>query len=181
MSEVDWMCRRSHLRALLQQHPDWSERQLADAVGCSKSMVNKWKRRFAHAKPHDATVLYSRSRVPHRHRPRIADEVKERIEEIRRFPPENLKRVPGPKAILYYLHRDEPLRLTGAYLPRSTRTIWQILNEAGLIERDPVCARCPRPRQEPLAEVQMDGHPTPQQYGLIHPILMANVNMWLRF
>src|SRR5262249_14852852 len=46
--------------------------------------------------------------------------------------------------------------LAGFYLPRSTRTIWQILDQAGLIEREPVFARSPLPQQKPLAEVQMD-------------------------
>lgn len=95
MSEVDWICKRSHLRALLEQHPDWSERQLADAVGCSRSTVTRWKKRFAQAENNDVTVLFSHSRAPHHHPPRISDEVKERIEEIRLSPPDNLKRTPG--------------------------------------------------------------------------------------
>ena len=115
-------------------------------------MVDKWKPRFAEADPHDVVVLFSRSRAPHHHPPRISDEVKERIEEIRQSPPDNLKRTPGPKA----MQRDEPLRLTGFCLPRSTRTIWQILDQAGLISRDPVFARSPRPQLKPFEEVQMD-------------------------
>jgi transposase InsO family protein len=156
MSEVDWICKRSHLRALLEQHPDWSERQLADAVGCSRSTVSRWKKRFAQADTNDVTVLFSRSRAPHHRPPRISDEVKKRIEEIRLSPPDNLKRTPGPQAILYYLHKDETLRQQGLRLPRSTRTIWQILDQAGLIERDTLFARSPLPLLEPLQEVQMD-------------------------
>jgi len=156
MSEVDWICKRSHLRSLLQLHPDWSQQQLADAVGCSKSMVHKWKQRFAQVDQGDPMILFSRSRAPHHHPPRIADEVKARIEEIRLSPPDNLKRTPGPLAILYYLERDEPLRLAGFCIPRSTRPVWQILDEAGLIERDPVFAHSPLPQLKPLEEVQMD-------------------------
>ncbi|HLZ58682.1 MAG TPA: helix-turn-helix domain-containing protein [Ktedonosporobacter sp.] len=70
--EVDFVCRRAHLRQLLKEHLDWSEQQLADAVGCSKSMVCKWKRRFASSDPADVTVLFSRSRAAHHHPPRIA-------------------------------------------------------------------------------------------------------------
>ena len=120
--EGDWVCKRAHLRVLLQQHPDWSQQQLADAVGCSKSMVCKWKQRFGEANPHSALMLFSRSRAPRHHPARISDEIVERIFEIRLAPPENLKRTPGPKAILYYLDRDETLRLRGLRLPRSTRT-----------------------------------------------------------
>ena len=133
--EVDWVCKRAHLRALLHQHPNWSCQQLADAVGCSKSMVSRWKKRLRQADPTDITVLFSRSRAPHHHPPRVAKEVVQRIIEIRMEPPENLKRVPGPKAILYYLSRDETLRQSGLRLPTSTRTIWQILDQVGLIER----------------------------------------------
>jgi hypothetical protein len=39
--EVDWVCKRAHLRALLGLHPDWSQQQLADAGGCSKSMESR--------------------------------------------------------------------------------------------------------------------------------------------
>jgi transposase InsO family protein len=154
--EVDWVCQRAHLRALLKLHPDWSRQQLADAVGCSKSMVNTWKKRFAEADPHSAVALFSRSRAPHRHPARLSDEVVERIIEMRLAPPEHLKRTPGPKALLYYLDRDETLRLRGLRLPRSTRTIWQILDQTGLIERDEERKRAPLPLQEPMQEVQVD-------------------------
>jgi len=154
--EVDWVCKRAHLRALLTQHPDWSRKPLADAVGCSKSMVNTWKKRFAEADPHNAVLLFSRSRAPHHHPARLSEEVVERIIEIRLAPPEHLKRTPGPKALLYYLGRDETLRLRGLRLPRSTRTVWQILDQAGLIERDEERKRAPLPLQEPMQEVQMD-------------------------
>ncbi len=154
--EVDWVCKRAHLRALLGLHPDWSQQQLADAVGCSKSMVCKWKKRFREADPHSALVLFSRSRASRHHPARLAQEVVERIMEIRLCPPERLKRTPGPKAILYYLGCDETLRLRGLRLPRSTRTVWQILDQAGLIERDEARRRSPLPQQELLQEVQVD-------------------------
>ncbi len=120
--EADWVCKRAHLRSLLLQHSDWSLQQLADAVGYSKSTVSRWKRRFREADPGSVTVLFSRSRAPHQHPAREAPEVVERIIEIRLSPPENLKRIPGPKAVLYYLSRDETLRQRGLRLPRSTRT-----------------------------------------------------------
>lgn len=154
--EVDWICKRAHLRHLLELHPDWSEQQLADAVGYSKSSVSRWKKRLGEADPHDVAVLFSHSRAPHHHPPRIAEEVKERIQEMRLAPPENLKRTPGPKALLYYLHKDETLRASGHRLPRSTRTVWHILDEAGLIERAEPRLRSPLPLREPLEEVQMD-------------------------
>ncbi len=154
--EADWVCKRAHLRALLQLHPDWSRQQLADAVGCSKSMVNTWKKRFAEADPENVVVLFSRSRAPHHHPARLSQEVVECIIDLRLSPPEHLQRTPGPKALLYYLARDETLRLCGLRLPRSTRTIWSILDAAGLIERAEPRKRSPLPMVESLEEVQVD-------------------------
>lgn len=154
--EADRVARRGHLRFLLQLHPDWSQPQLADAVGCSQSTVSRRISRFAATEPDDQQVLFSRSRAPHHHRARTDVQVVQRIIEIREHPPEGLKRVPGPEAILYYLHRDEELLASGKYLPKSSRTIWKILDELGLMEREPVRRRQPRQPQEPMEEVQVD-------------------------
>jgi transposase InsO family protein len=154
--ESQWVCQRAHLRALLHLHPDWSQQQLADAVGCSKSMVNKWKKRFAEVDPENVVVLFSRSRAPHHHPARVSQQVVERIIEMRLSPPDHLKRTPGPKALLYYLPRDEALRLSGLRLPRSTRTVWKILDTAGLIERAEPRKRSPFPLVGLLEEVQVD-------------------------
>src|SRR5690242_18663381 len=107
--EAFWVGQRAHLRYLLQLHPDWTGQQFADAVGCSRSMVSKWRCRFAQTSPDDMTVLFSRSRAPHHHPPRIDKEVKERIQQIRLEPPEGLQRTPGPVTIAYYLQRDQAL------------------------------------------------------------------------
>jgi hypothetical protein len=171
MSEVEWVGKRAHLRHLLHQHPDWSEQQLADAVGFSKSSVSRWKRRLGEADPREVAVLFSRSRAPHHHPPRIAPEVKERLVEMRLAPPDGLKRTPGPKALLYYVQKDDALRTAGHRLPRSTRTVWRILDEAGLIERDEPFAHSHLPPCEPMHEVQMDFkdastvHPDPANPG----------------
>jgi len=73
-------------------------------------------------------VLHSRSRA-RKHPPEgISPTVIERILQMRDEPPEGLQRTPGPKAILYYLPRDEQLQ--GERLPRSSRTIYRILQQA---------------------------------------------------
>ncbi len=120
--EALWVGQRAHLRHLFQLHPDWTGQQVADAVGCSRSMVYKWRRRLAQASPSDLSVLFSRSRAPHHHAARIDEEVKEQIQQIRLDPPEGLQRTPGPLAISSYLQRDEPLLARGKRLPRSRRT-----------------------------------------------------------
>jgi hypothetical protein len=80
----------------------------------------------------------------------------QRILEIRLAPPENLQRVPGPEAILYYVQRDPELKAAGVRLPRSQTTIWKILRQAGCIAQDR--RRKPRPLElrEPGEEVQFD-------------------------
>jgi transposase InsO family protein len=79
-----------------------------------------------------------------------------RILEIRVEPPENLRRIPGPEAILYYLHHDPALQRAGVRLPRSQTTIWKILRQAGCMEKDR--RRKPKPLElrQPGEEVQFD-------------------------
>src|SRR5690242_17455376 len=48
------------------------------------------------------------------------------------------------------------LRERGLRLPTSTRTIWQLLDQLGLIERAAPRHRKPLDLQEPLQEVQVD-------------------------
>lgn len=71
-------------------------------------------------------------------------------------PPANLQRIPGPEAILYFLHHDPLLKAAGVHLPRSQTTIWKILREAGCTVQDR--RRKPRPLElrQPGEEVQFD-------------------------
>jgi hypothetical protein len=108
--EARWICDRAALRCLLCQHPDWSTTQLAQAIGRSLSFVKKWRKRFRAAAADDVTLLRSRSRARHTPFPSPHPEVVVRILAIREQPPENLQRVPGPRTILYYLHRDPHLQ-----------------------------------------------------------------------
>ena len=100
--------------------------------------MSKWLRRLRQADHADVLALHSYSRARHTPPASIASQpaVVQRILEIRVAPPENLQRVPGPEAILYYLHRDPAFKQAGARLPRSQTTIWKILRQAGCIEQD---------------------------------------------
>lgn len=113
--EATWVGMRAHLRRELTLHPDWTYQQLADAVGCSKSMVDVWKRRFVHADPSDVTVLFSRPRRPRQAPSSFPPQVRERIIELRLSPPDGLGRIPGPRTLLSFLHRDPTLQ--GQRLP----------------------------------------------------------------
>ena len=154
--EAQWVAKRATLRHLASLHPEWTRPQLAAAVGCSVSFVKKWLKRFRQTAPDDLQVLFSRSRA--RHTPPVPPDLRliQRILEIRTSPPENLQRTPGPRAILYYLHRDPDLQTQGISPPRSTRTIWKILRTLGYILDPPERTHKPSEPREPLQEVQMD-------------------------
>jgi len=82
--------------------------------------VSKWLRRLRQADHADVLALHSYSRARHTPPASIASQpaLVQRILEIRVAPPENLQRVPGPEAILYYLHRDPAFKQAGVRLPR---------------------------------------------------------------
>ena len=158
LTEADLIAKRATLRWLSQQHPEWTHQDLADALAMSGSWVNKWLQRLCQADPDDVMALHSRSRARHTPPVSIASQpaVVQRILEIRTDPPENLQRVPGPEAILSYLHRDPALQRAGVRLPRSQTTIWKILRQAGCITQDH--RRRPKPLElrQPGEEVQFD-------------------------
>lgn len=154
--EAQWICDRAALRCLLQQHPDWSTTQLAHTLGRSTSWVKKWRKRLQAAPPSDLAVLRSRSRARHRPFPPPHPEVVASILAIREQPPEHLQRVPGPRTIIYYLQRDPHLQALGIAPPRSSRTVWKILRQAGCILPPPERTRRPLPPRAPLEELQVD-------------------------
>src|SRR5579864_1005128 len=158
LSEADLVAKRAALRWLAQQHPQWTHQDLADALSMSRSWVSKWLQRIRQADPADVMALLSRSRARHTPPASIASQpaVVQRILEIRIEPPENLQRVPGPEAILYYLHRDPTLKRTGVRLPRSQTTIWKILRQAGCIQEDRRRKPQPLEQRKPGEEVQFD-------------------------
>jgi len=136
--EADLIAKRATLHWLAQRHPHWTHHELAAALGMSRSWVSKWLQRLRQADPQDVMALHSRSRARHTPPTSIASQpaVVQRILGIRLEPPENLQRVPGPEAILYYLHRDSALQSAGVRLPRSQTPIWKILRSAGCIAQD---------------------------------------------
>src|SRR5690348_10571373 len=98
---------RAQLRDLLEKTPHAYPQELAQIIGRSLTWVKKWRKRLAEGDPHDPSVLCSRSRAHHAPYFRWDVRVTQKIVEMRFAPPENLKRVPGPGALLSYLPRDE--------------------------------------------------------------------------
>ena len=158
LSEADLIAKRATLRWLAKLHPEWTHQDLADALDMSRPWVSKWRKLLRQADSDNVMALHSRSRARHTPPVSIASQpaVVQRILEIRTDPPENLQRVPGPEAILYYIHRDPALQRAGVRLPRSQTTIWKILRQAGCIEKDR--RRKPKPLElrQPGEEVQFD-------------------------
>ena len=126
--EEQWQVDRARLRSLRQQHPDWSQAQLAQHLQRSLRWVKKWLKRLQTAEPADTDVLKSHSRRPKQPHTKVTAAVIERILAIRDQPPEDLQRTPGPLAIKYYLQQLEKKAPLSCYLPGSTSTIWRVLD-----------------------------------------------------
>jgi Integrase core domain len=154
-TDAEWFADRTRLQILLQTQPTWTITDLAQAVGRSASRVKKWRKRIRTA-PNDDQVLYSQSRARHHPPSKLEQLVIDRILAIRDHPPEHLQRIPGPKAILYYLQRDPVVRQQGLRLPRSTRTIWQILRAHARIPARGERSHTPVVRPPPMTSWQLD-------------------------
>jgi transposase len=159
--EAVYYAARANLRRVLTQHPAWTRKQYAQAVGMSKGWVKKWVKRLQEAPPEDEAVLHSQSRARKHPPERISEVVVDRILQMRDQPPEGLGRTPGPRALLYYLPRDVELAATGQRLPRSSRTIYRLLRQAGRIQRRVPAQHEPPERPAPMSQWQLDAHSMP--------------------
>lgn len=156
--EEEWIVSRSKLRETWFEHPEWSHKKMADVVGRSKGWVKKWLPRLRSVSLEDREVLMGLSRVRKRPPPSLPTTAVEKILDIRDHPPTQLGRIPGPVAILYYLNKETTLREAGIRLPRSTCTIWKILDQHHRIARPRPGACEPEERPAPGAEWGMDFH-----------------------
>jgi SepF-like predicted cell division protein (DUF552 family) len=147
---------RAMLQQLIQKHPELTQQELANWIGRSLGWVKKWVKRLREAPSGDASVLFGKPfgrKTPY---PQTDPVVEARILAIRDAPPENLKRTPGPRAILYYLPRDPSLQECTENLPRSTRTIWKILRRNDRITQEKRRKHKLHELWEVLEEIQMD-------------------------
>lgn len=154
--EAIWFARRAALHCLSQEHPEWTYAHLAATIGGSESFVKKWLARFKHATITDWTLYQSRSHARHTPPPSTPQPVIERILALRDEPPDHLRRVPGPRTILSFLHRDPDALALALPLPRSTRTVWKVLHEHGRIATDLPYLHQPLTPPAPLMEIQAD-------------------------
>ncbi len=137
--EEQWIVDRAKLRQMLHDHPAWSTHQYAEAVGRCRKWVQKWKKRLQAAEPDDQHVLQGHSRARKTPPEPYHPDVVARVLELRDHPPPEVPRVIGAPTILYYLHQDPALQVRGYRLPRSTSTIWKILDaNQRILRRAPV-------------------------------------------
>lgn len=153
--EAEWELDRIRLFQLRRAQPRWTLAQLAHNLGRSLSWVKKWLKRFREAGEASLAMFKSRARVPLRQHFRVVPVVRDAILSLRDELKAHYGRVVGAKPILYHLHRDPVLRQRAVHLPRSTRTIWRILKEAGRIPTR-VQEHHPLERPEPMLHWEMD-------------------------
>jgi len=149
----DWEVDRVRLYYMMKEHPKWSIAQLARELNRSITWVKKWRKRFRdHPKP-VTSMFKSQSRAPH-HRPKcLSWRVRMAILSFRDELKNIYNRVVGAQVILYYLHKDS--LFADEYLPRSSRTIHNVLKEGGRIptriqEHHPVM------RPDPMTHWELD-------------------------
>lgn len=154
--EAEWMAKRTQLRNLIQTRPDLTLKEKASYLGCSYGWAKKWKKRLAQAPAEDREIVRSQSRRNHVEPYQWDPLVEQRIEQFRLFPPKGLRRTPGPVALLAYVSEDQELLAKRCRLPKSSRTIWRILDRRGLITRAPKLRHDPLLLADPLEEIHMD-------------------------
>lgn len=125
--EMEWIDKRMHLRRLLHEHPDWSDPQYAEKVGMSRSWVQKWRKRIEEHGRDNILSVTSRSRRPKSCSRWTHEVVEARIIDLREQLTEQYGRRVGARNILFHLHRDEDLKRTGHYIPKSPTTIHNVL------------------------------------------------------
>ena len=153
--EAVWLTNRQRLRDCLRENKHHTYRELAQATGGSLSWVKKWVPRLRPDLTNDA-LLHRQASPRHYAQPSRSPEVIAKILDIRDHPPSNLQRVPGPQAILYFLRQAQPLTTTPVRLPKSTRTVWQVLTQYQRIRRPLKTDHEPLPPAAPLQHWQFD-------------------------
>jgi hypothetical protein len=143
---------------LWKQHPDWSQQQLASAVGGSESWGHKWLNRLADELAAGFSVeqiCQGHSRARKTPVPKTDPLVVQEILLIGDQPPEGLRRVPGPEAIHYYLQRDPALQLFAPPVP-CCKTIYRILKANDRIAQRDKRVHQPVERPAPRSCWQLD-------------------------
>lgn len=155
-SENAWMFERMKLYELTRQYPDWSLRRYAREVGHDVQWVRRWIARFRASVPVTLETLRSRSRAPHHRRPRIHEDAKQIVGDLRRELSEQFHRPAGARTIQYGLKQYARNHEVPFTLPKACSTITQILHELGwILPRLPALSE-PLDLPAPMEEWEMD-------------------------
>jgi hypothetical protein len=155
---ISYYAARANLYYLSQQHPDWSHTELAAALGCSKSWVEKWLKRFQEELAAGLgleRIWQGHSRVRKTPASQTHPLVIQQILTIRDQPPDGLRRVPGQEAIHYYLERDPALQFFQLPVP-SCKTIYRLLKANDRIASRSKPVHQPLERPAPMTCWQID-------------------------
>ncbi|MFL5693714.1 MAG: integrase core domain-containing protein [Ktedonobacteraceae bacterium] len=155
---LSYYAARANVSYLHHHYPDWSHSQLAAALGCSTSWVEKWLKRLREELSAGVPlehVLQGHSRARKTPPPPTHPLVVEQILALRDQPPEGLRRVPGQEAIRYYLQRDPLLQFFQLSVP-SCKTIYRILKAHDRIAERGTPLHPPRERPAPMTSWQID-------------------------
>lgn len=95
MDENTWIAKRSQLRQLLIDQPNWTNLMYADSLSMSVSWIKAWKRVFKVAAPDDETVVYGRPGYRRTPFDTYDPNVIETVLEIRDTPPDYCPKVVG--------------------------------------------------------------------------------------
>lgn len=158
LSETEWVFERMKLYRLMKLHPEWSNRQYARELGHEPKWVRKWKQRFETTdKTMTLTMFVSRSRAPKTRRISVADEMKRQIGQLREDLSKRFHRNASAKTILAALNKKRPqLEQQGIFVPKSTKTINNILKEMGYITPRRKHEHLPLVLPPPMTEWEMD-------------------------
>lgn len=155
-TECQWVYDRMQLYRLMRDHPDWSPKSLAEAIGRSERWGRKWVQRFRAIASPTLSMFQSQSRAPKSNPRRISEAVKDAICELRETLSEQYHRPAGAKLIRLSLEQHTALCQANLRLPTSSRTISQILRERGYIQSPPEPEHIPLELEDPMAEWELD-------------------------
>jgi transposase InsO family protein len=154
--ETAWVFERMKLYHLMQEHPDWSLRHFARELKHDLRWVRRWAARIENAAALSLDTFRSRSRAPHHPPPRICDEAKHLVGDLRHELSERFHRKAGAKTILYGLQQYQKTHAVPFKLPKAVSTITRILHELNLILPPRPIFHEPLTLPAPMEEWEMD-------------------------
>ncbi len=153
-TESERVYQRMRLYFFLKDNPDWSNRRCAKDLDVSEKFVRTWRKRFETDQPHTIQLCHSRSRAPHNRCKPVAPAVKDAIGDLRVALTEKYHRKAGARLIIEYLKRMVTLKKHK--IPKSTRTVTNVLRELGYIVSRPKRIHTPLDIIPPMEEWEMD-------------------------